>query len=110
MNLDQKSKRKNVPYLPKKHEAVFFTKNDKKTIVKKEKNTLPPVKNVQSLGGGGVVTIITQRVTNVLLTSAQFLCSIQNMIGGITNHNTKFFVNQGGGDLARYRRPRENSG
>ena len=50
MNLDQKSKRKNVPYLPKKHEAVFFTKNEKKMIMKNEKNTIPPVKNVQFWG------------------------------------------------------------
>ena len=41
------------------HETVFFTKNDKKMIVKKDKNTLPPLKNVHF--GGGAVTIITQR-------------------------------------------------
>ena len=34
----------------KKHEAAFFTKNYKKMIMKKDKNTLPPLKNVHFLG------------------------------------------------------------
>ena len=40
------------PTCSKTHEAAFFTKNDKKMIMKKEKNTLPPLKNGQILGGG----------------------------------------------------------
>ena len=63
MNLDQKSKRKNVPYLPKKHEAVFFNKNDKKNTRKKENNTLPTVKKVHFLGGCEA-SINTQRLPN----------------------------------------------
>ena len=47
------------PTCSKTHEAAFFTKNDKKMIMKKDKNTLPPLKNVNL--GGGAVTIITQR-------------------------------------------------
>ena len=49
------------PTCSKTHEAAFFTKNDKKMIMKKDKNTLPPLKNVHFFLGGGAVTIITQR-------------------------------------------------
>ena len=48
---------------PKTHEAAFFTKNDKKMIMKKDKNTLPPLKSVSILGGGRGL-IITQRLLN----------------------------------------------
>ena len=50
------------PTCSKTHEAAFFTKNDKKMIKKKDKNTLPPLKSVSILGGGGRGLIITQRL------------------------------------------------
>ena len=43
------------PTCSKKHEAVFFIKNKKKIIRKKEENTLPLVKKVHFwVGGCGV--------------------------------------------------------
>ena len=53
------------PTCSKTHEAAFFTKNDKKMIMKKDKNTLPPLKNVHFLGGGAAA-IITQRISKNL--------------------------------------------
>ena len=53
------------PTCPKTHEAAFFTKNEKKMIMKKDKNTLPPLKNVSSLGGGvrdGVFFFISEKL------------------------------------------------
>ena len=54
------------PTCSKTHEAAFFTKNEKKMIMKKDKNTLPPLKNVSSLGGGGKGRINTQRLPNMI--------------------------------------------